>query len=70
MPPIHALWGQVHRPPAAVAALEAKLDEPSKHLDNSSLPLSRARSEAISSPSWNIPTFPWITVVVDEKYDP
>jgi hypothetical protein len=34
---IHALWGQVQNLTARVAALEAKLYEPSKNPDNCSL---------------------------------
>jgi transposase len=40
---IHALWAQVQSLTARVAALEAKLNEPSKNPDNSSLPPSKGQ---------------------------
>jgi transposase len=40
---IHALWAQVQSLTARVAALEAKLNEPSKSPDNSSLPPSKGQ---------------------------
>jgi hypothetical protein len=40
---IHALWAQVRSLTASVAALEAKLNEPSKNPDNSSLPPSKGQ---------------------------
>jgi transposase len=40
---IHALWTQVRGLTARVAALEAKLNEPSKNPDNSSLPPSKGQ---------------------------
>jgi transposase len=40
---IHALWAQVQNLTARVAALEAKLHEPSKSPDNSSLPPSKGQ---------------------------
>ena len=40
---IHALWAQVQSLTARVAALEARLGEPSKNPDNSSLPPSKGQ---------------------------
>ena len=40
---IHALWAQVQSLTARVAALEAKLNEPPKNPDNSSLPPSKGQ---------------------------
>jgi transposase len=48
---IHALWAQVQALTARVAALEAKLDEPAKTPDNSSLPSSKAQKPNKSEPT-------------------